>query len=239
MKLLANGISYALLLTALLTGCAHKPVFIHPQLDKLSGTLSTYGIIPPRIEVYEVDAAGRAVLNDEWSKLAVDNVSQVIVETFRQKSIVVRPVAIDEAILRQAAQTAVVKDSYDPLEKRLPKIYTDALIIVEGYDQVPTAETKALRTALLAAKAPQVPEETFVRIRIVASDGTMLWQDERSHPKIGYERSIKGATEAVKETFLLKPLWKTYGENVFDLRDKEKTAKFIQSFLGDFFQLIK
>jgi len=67
----------------------------------------------------------------------------------------------------------------------------------------------------------------------------LLWQDERSHPKIGYERSINGATEAVKETFLLKPLWKTYGENVFDLRDKEKTAEFIQGFLGDFLQLIK
>ena len=99
--------SFIRLLTALLVaGCAAP---LRPSLGDRGKLIRTVMLLPPRIDVYEVDIGGSKVRKEEWSSQARKNLLSSMERELRRAGLVVRAVTADSM---PGELTANLEESY-------------------------------------------------------------------------------------------------------------------------------
>ncbi|MCL5062961.1 MAG: hypothetical protein M0Z70_08050 [Nitrospiraceae bacterium] len=206
-----------LCLLLLAFGCAPKAYRVHPDFDTLSKNIKSPSLIPPDIKVYEFTVGGIQELRDDWSATARANVLKIVTETFKEMAFEIKTMAIDKDIedelediqaLYRAVSTSIQLHTYNQqtlfpeklknfdysigsIEKILHKYGTDALILVYGFDEIPTGGRKALTAAGIiigvftgVIVAPRAGI-TALSIALIDSSGTVLWYSFKGMP--GYD----------------------------------------------------
>jgi len=218
-------------------GCASvTPYRAHPEFEMRTENIKTSGLLSPDIKIYEFTAGGVRELRDDWCTRGKENVQGALLECLREKPLVVKPVTVDKDLeqemeeiyaLYRAVSASINTHTYGEfkfpektknfdysigsVEKILQRSEADALIFVNGFDEISTAGRKALKVvgfiAGIAAAAAGVggavpiPRSgiTVISVALVDPSGNILWYNIKGSEG-GYDlRKPESATELVRE----------------------------------------
>ena len=166
-------LSILLAAALIVSGCAPTAYRKHPQFDSYCRNLKTYGLVKPRVEVFEISAGGVPELRDDWCAAARGNVVAALERQFSSKMINLKTIEPDVSASQEFEEVSALYkvvsysikahtysapnvfpekvDKFDyslgPINRVLERHGCDGLIFVYGYEEVPSAGRKALMAA--------------------------------------------------------------------------------------------
>ena len=223
---------------ALLAGCATPHYRTHPQFEERLQAGMTIAVMPPDVKVYEVSAGEVPDLMDEWSDAARKNVvyavrtrlpgkgaftirefdptqSEAAKEEFEDAAALFRAVAMSAALHtypESGAQFETKTKQFDYTLGPLPMIRqasgADAVLFIEGVDQISTGGRVARDVALLVVGAAFgviiVPQGGLTAISAALVDpqnGDVLWFNRHAVPGKYDLRKLDSAESCVTDAF--------------------------------------
>lgn len=214
------------------SGCAGPTFRVHPAMGSRVQEMKTVGLFPPDIKIYEFTAGGIHDLRDDWSEQGKENVQRAIMERFSGGPVAVRTLTTDKELendvkevfaLYEAVGASIMlhtyneqnifldkKNSFDysvgSIEALLRKSGADALLLVQGIDEISTGGRQALTTLGILAGAftgvyvgPRVGA-TALRVALVDSSGAILWFNVKGSGGGSDLRNRDSATAFVRAT---------------------------------------
>jgi hypothetical protein len=230
-----------LCLCIILTGCGPKNIKTHPDIAGKAQAIKTIALAEPEIKVYEISAGGVPELVSDWSALGRENVTKALQAAINRSSMRITSLKPDTATEEELVEVMALFEmviysivnhtstangnpnlfpdklqnfdySVGSLETILKSSGGDALLLVQGMDQIATAGKKALNTlgtitgiavgALTGVYSGPRMEGTRIRMALADRNGTILWYN------------ISGG--------------------VYDLRDPESSSDIVRLTLEDF-----
>jgi hypothetical protein len=229
---------WGLCLLFMAVGCAPIIKTVHPQFEMHAKDIKTLGLLSPDIKIYEFTAGGIRELRDDWCAKGKENVQRAMIECLTEKPLEIKPITTDKEMeeemqeiyaLYRAVSNSInlhtrgenkfpeKEKNFDysigSVEKILKRYGGDALIFVNGIDEISSAGRQALKAvgiiAGIAAAAAGVggaiiiPRSgiTVVSIALVAPSGTILWYNIKASEG-GYDlRNPESATKLVRDVF--------------------------------------
>lgn len=218
----------------IIVGCAAPKMYLaHPEFEIKRGKIKTVLLVPPDIKIYERSIG----LRDDWSKTGRENIQQALVQGFKEKSIELKELTIDEVIKEevediQALYKVIILSLYKDtpvggvpnkkldysigsVEGILKESGADALLLVWGYDEIATTKEKTLNwgVTILGAMGG-VGTISFIitplNVAVVDTSGTILWQK-----RLGISKD-------------------TLGIGGYDLRNPKDATAIVRWLLSDF-----
>lgn len=187
----------------LLCCCAPLAAYRHPELESRLKDIKIIGIVPPVVNIYELESDGALKLVDEWGKQGRQNLLQGIIENGKGKLVEMRALKVGSDDLIQTIQQrfSMVSSSIDynkkdasyclgAIDDVLKGYNVDALLLVYGWDEISSFGRKAqgimTRFANDAiAHSTRQPGTSFfaepregitsLDIGLVDKSGTILW----------------------------------------------------------------
>ncbi len=205
----------------------------HPQLAERVKAVRTTGILPPDIKVYSVSAGGVEEPRDDWSRQGREHVLEAVRRNAGGRVTEIRPAPGDRELeeliadvqaLYRAVSVSIAKHtlgwgpdvfrhkverfeySVGPIDGLLRRQRADALLIVQGYDEVSTGGRRALRTvgAIIPFAPKTASDSAGMSMALVDRTGAVLWFN------------VDG------------------GGGGIDFRDRSSTADLVQALMTDF-----
>ncbi len=219
-------------------GCAPSSYRVHPEIDTSMRNIKTIGIIPADIRVYELSAGDVEDLRDDWSDQGRENVMKATLAGLKNHNIQARSLAIrkgyesemeDIQALYWAVSDSILYYTYSergipekrknfvysvgPMKKFLDAHGVDAVLLVNGYDEISTGGRKALRalsmvTGIITGVTKRAGM-TGMSAALVDKSGLVLW----------YNINVQ--------------------EGGYDLRDADSAKGIVKLVLRDFPETIK
>jgi hypothetical protein len=156
-------------------GCVGAPAAYrkNPQFDSFCKDIKTYGLVKPRVEVFEISAGGVPELRDDWCAAARGNVVAALERKFSSKMINLKTIEPDVSTSQEFDEVSALYkvvsysikfhtyapayifpekvDKFDyslgPIDRLLERYGCDGLIFVYGHDEISTAGRKTLMAA--------------------------------------------------------------------------------------------
>lgn len=226
-----------LILLLALSCCATDPTLRSPPGagERLKNIKNVY-LAPPDARVYELPANGMREQREDWSAAAKENLVKSTAEALKGKGLQVQQTPVEGDVeaelhdiqaLYRAVSLSVQTHAYNkdslfpdkvrnfdysvgPIDKFLDRCHSDALLFVDGYDEILTVGRKTLNTVGVVAGALMgvviVPRTGFTATSAALIDrsGAVLWY------------SLKG------------------GSGSYDLRDSGSCFDLVSGMMADF-----
>lgn len=205
----------------------------HPEMTERVKVVRTTGILPPDIKVYSVSAGGVEEVRDDWSRQGREHVLDAVRRNTGGRVAEIKPAPGDRELeeligdvqaLYRAVSASIVSHtlgwgpdvfrhkverfeySIGPIDALLRRQRADALLIVQGYDEVSTGGRKALRTvgAIIPFAPKTASDSAGMSMALVDRTGAVLWFN------------VDG------------------GGGGIDFRDRESTAQLVEALMTDF-----
>ena len=226
------------MILALLAGCATSQYRSHPEFEQRLQTGMTIAVMPPEVKVYEISAGEVPELMDEWTDAARKNVvyavrtrlpgkgafdmrefdptqSEAVKEEFEDASALFRAVTLSVVLHtypETGAQFETKMKQFDYSLGPLPRIReasgADAVLFIEGVDQVQSSGRIARDVALLVVGAAfgviVVPQGGLTAISAALVDsqtGDMLWFNRHAVRGKYDLRQLDSAESCVADAF--------------------------------------
>lgn len=218
-----------------LFGCMPPSYRTHPELESRMQGIKEASLPPPDVRIYEVSAGGMRELMDDWSVQGQTNIFNAIPGHFPGR-FQIRKISVDKDVedelkevvaLYNAVSSSILLHTYmeqhvfpekknyfdysvGSIDSLLKKTGADALLIINGHDEVSTGGRKAVMALAVitgAAVGVQVYPQfgvTRVNMALIDRSGAVLWYN------------IKGAAGGS------------------DLRSPQSTESLIRALLADF-----
>ncbi len=196
-------------------------------IDKLSGRdgVIKIAVVKPSVDMYEVDAVGNPKLKAEWTRDAVKNVQDSVVNFFKQKKIDVEFYFTDltedqrQYLKLQDAVSDIIIGHVVVPEMKLPtkdekldwtlgpqirtafnNVNADYLLILGVKDHFSSAGRILAQTIrlLLIGSVSILQQQGWVTL-VDLNNGDIVWFDFVQSGSFGDTRKIEGANEAVKK----------------------------------------
>ncbi len=185
-------------------GCAPASYRAHPELDTLFRSIKTIGIVPADIRIYEMTAGDVEELRDDWSDKGRENVMRASQTGLKNLNVQVKSLTIhkefenemeDIQALYWAVSVSILRYTYSeqgipekrknfvysvgPMKKFLDAHGVDAVLLVNGYDEISTGGRKALRAlSMLTSIVTGVTKRsgrTGMSAALIDKSGSVLW----------------------------------------------------------------
>jgi hypothetical protein len=185
-------------------GCAPASYRAHPELDTLIRNIKTIGIVHADIRVYELSAGDVEELRDDWSDQGSENVMKAVLAGLKNHNIQAKSLTIrkgyedemeDVQALYWAVSASILNYSYSekgipekrknfvysvgPMKKFLDAHGVDAVLLVNGYDEISTGGRKTLRAlSMITSIITGVTKRagmTGMSAGLVDKSGSVLW----------------------------------------------------------------
>ncbi len=208
-------------------GCAPASYREHPELETRIKSIKTIGIIPADIRIYELSAGDVEELRDDWSDQGKENVMKGAVGVLKDHGIHCRNLTIrkdfeqemeDVQALYWAVSASILLYTYGeqglpgkyrnfeysvgPMKKFLEAQGVDAVLLVNGYDEISSGGRKALRalsmvTSLITGVRKRAGM-TGMSVALIDKSGSVLWYNVNVQEG-GYDlRDAKSAKSMVR-----------------------------------------
>lgn len=214
----------------LIGGCAPASFRAHSDIDRRLKGVKTIGIIPADVRVYELTAGGVEELRDDWSDQGKKNVMQAAAHWFAGGPVKATGLTIrkewegemeDVQALYWAVSASILQYAYGeqglptkkdhfeyslgPLQKFLSAHGVDAVLLVNGFDEISTGGRKALQ-ALSAITSVITGVRyrsgfTGMSIALVDRSGMVLWYNVKLSEG-GYDLRDAGSAQGMVELVL-------------------------------------
>ena len=173
--------SFCLLVSSI--GCAAPAYRLNPEWRVRSHGLKSPILVPSEVKIYSVSPGGVFELRDDWCEAGSRNLDNALLKAFRERKYRVRLLGSDVESRQEMAQiqslyrvvnksiqlhaygpqlfprkSACFDYSLGPMKGLLQKLHGDAVIFVQGFDQV-----------------SEVTRKTYVSVAVADSSGTILW----------------------------------------------------------------
>jgi hypothetical protein len=229
----------ALLVGASLTGlgCVGAPAAYRksPQFDSCCKNIKTYGLVKPRVDVYEISAGGVPELRDDWCAPARGNLIDALERQFSSKMINLKTIEPDVSTSQEFEEVSALYkvvsisikahtysaptifpekvDKFDyslgPIDRLLERYGCDGLIFVYGSDEISSGGRKALMATSAIAGA-------LTGVVVMPRGGVTT-----------VEVALVDASGTI--------LWYDFqAQGSFDLRDPGSAAQLVERVISDF-----
>lgn len=184
---------------------AEQQCSTHPELGSRMQEIRTVGLLSPALQIYELSAGGVREMRDDWSVLGRDNVAGAITRMLKDKNMDIKPLSpekdMEEEIqdiqsMYRAVSVTIWRHVYHvpfpekqknfdytlgSMEGLMERLGVDALVMVDGRDEISTGGRKALMAAgaLMGALTGVVAIPrggvTVADMALVDKSGAILW----------------------------------------------------------------
>lgn len=207
-----------------LFSCAN---YSRQAIDKLSRSDETIkiAVVKPSVDMYEVDAVGNPSLKAEWTRAALKNVEDSVIEIFKKKKIDAKFYFTDlnedqkQYLKLQDAVSGVIIGHVVVPERKLPSkdkkldwtlgpeiknafsnIDADYLLILGIKDHFSSAGRILAQTIrlLLIGSVSILQQQGWVTL-VDLNNGDIVWFDFVQSGSFGDTRKLEGANEAVEK----------------------------------------
>ncbi len=196
-------------LVLIASGCAPALRTVHPELESRAKSIHAVGLARPDVRIYQLTAGGVKELMDDWCDQGRTNLTDSVIRELKKKSAQAKALELDKesqqeledvVALYNAITTSIIwhttpsenafpekiknfEYSVGPIDKLLKKYKSDALLVVQGYDEISTGGRKALMAVgnvLGAVTGIQGPHKgiTVVSIGLIDKTGALLWYND-------------------------------------------------------------
>lgn len=207
-RLFPASLAVVPLLILALSGCATDSALRSPSNagERLKDIKNVY-LAPPDVKVYELTAGGVREQRDDWSTAAKANLVKSTVDALKNKGLQIKQVPVESDLeeelhdiqtLYRAVSLSIQTHTYNkdslfpdkvknfdysvgPIDKFLDRYHSDALLFLDGYDEISTAGRKTLNTVGVVAAALMgvviVPRGGFTATSAALIDrsGAVVW----------------------------------------------------------------
>lgn len=216
---------FGILFLTCLDGVAEAAFFTHKELAARMEKISTIGLLPPDIRVYEFSAGGVTELKEDWTAAGKANVARAISEALGARLVEIRVESLDNAVKAELEEVRNLypyveasflahvegpdafpgrKENFDytlgPMEKLLADLKVDALLFVSGRERISTGGRKALATIGLLGGVVFMPGGTGMDVGLADGTGQILWYRFQGSAFGGGFREMEGAKAFTAET---------------------------------------
>lgn len=202
----------------------------HPELEARMHRIKTIGIIPADVRMYELSAGDVEELRDDWSSQAQDNVTKALAAGLKERNVYAKNITVhkefeqeieDIQALYRTVGSSILYYTYGetplpgkyknftysvgPMEKFLDAHGVDAVVLVDGFDEISTGGRKALRTlSLVTGLITGVTKRagmTGLSIAVVDRTGSVLWFNANAYEG-GYDLRDAGSAKSLVKSVL-------------------------------------
>lgn len=219
-------------LVLIASGCAPALRTVHPELESRAKSIHTVGLAPPDVRIYQLTAGGVTELMDDWCSQGRTNFTDSVIKELTKKSDRAKALELDKESRQELEDVVALYNaiaisiiwhttpsenafpekiknfeySVGPIDKLLKKYKSDALLVVQGYDEISTGGRKALMAVgniLGAVTGIEGPHKgvTMVRMGLLDKTGTLLWYNDLGNVG-GYDLRDKGNVADISEALL-------------------------------------
>lgn len=215
----------------ILTACGTPAYRVHPDLNTYTKKIKTVGLAPPDIKIYALTAGGVQELRDDWSREGRESVQKAVIRHFKGEKVSVAQVKIDQrtekemeevlALFMAVSDSIIVHTYYPeytfpekkerfeysvgPIDRILDPFGANALIVVQGQDEISSGGRKFLTaiTSPLSMITGIKPRSGITRMNMALVDrsGRILWYNIGGNEG-GYDLRNGSSAERFVESIL-------------------------------------